>query len=142
LFKLIPACPAENLSATRPVGRHHHSEVPMPRYMLVLRGNAQAFAALPADRQRHIVGEHQAWAGSLAEQGALLDGDGFQADTVQLRAGPAGLRAEEAPYKGRDEALSGYYLVQCDTLDAAVALARECPALSHGETVEVLPLGH
>jgi hypothetical protein len=38
---------------------------------------------------------------------------------------------------GADTALGGYTLVSADDLDAAVALAKSCPALSHGGGVEV-----
>lgn len=114
----------------------------MNKYLLVLRGSAAAFAALPPTRQEEVIALHQAWAGELGERGLLLDGEGSQPGSVLLRAGAAGVEQGPAPHAEGADALSGFYLVQCASLDEAVALARGCPALTHGETVEVVALGH
>ena len=38
------------------------------------------------------------------------------------------------------EAIGGYFLVLADSLDAAVEIARECPTVEFGCTVEVRPV--
>jgi hypothetical protein len=38
---------------------------------------------------------------------------------------------------GRSDALSGYIVIEADSLDAAATLARECPILQQGGSVEV-----
>lgn len=114
----------------------------MNKYLLVLRGSAAAFAALPPTRQEAVIALHQAWAGELGERGLLLDGEACQAGSVLLRGGASGVEQGPAPHAEGRDALSGFYLVQCASLDEAVALARGCPALTHGETVEVVALGH
>jgi hypothetical protein len=54
---------------------------------------------------------------------------------VRVRGGQA--RIEAGPFA--ESALAGYYLVNADSLDAAVALAEECPR-SPGSVLDVRPL--
>jgi hypothetical protein len=46
----------------------------------------------------------------------------------------------DGPFIETKEALGGYYLVEADDLDAAIALASRIPAARMGGAVEVRPL--
>ncbi len=46
----------------------------------------------------------------------------------------------DGPFAESKEAIGGYFMVQADTLEEAVAIARECPGLAHGIKVEVRPV--
>ena len=41
------------------------------------------------------------------------------------------------PYSESKELLGGYYMIEADTYDKAVELARDCPQLEYGGTIEV-----
>jgi hypothetical protein len=46
----------------------------------------------------------------------------------------------DGPFAESKESIGGYFLLQVDTLDEAVAIAQECPGLAYGIRVEVRPV--
>jgi len=46
----------------------------------------------------------------------------------------------DGPFAESKEAIGGYFLLKVESLDEAVAIARECPGLAFGAKVEVRPL--
>jgi len=46
----------------------------------------------------------------------------------------------DGPFAEPKEAIGGYFLVRVQTLDEAVAIAKECPGLKYGAQVEVRPV--
>jgi YCII-related domain len=94
----------------------------MSTYLLTFRAPAQY--APSADT-------FDAWAAWQLELGARLKDRGNPAfAAVALGASPA------------KTMLGGYSLIRAGSLDAAVALARGCPLLTHGGTVEVCELAN
>jgi len=77
----------------------------------------------------------------VAEAGQLIAGDALQAvdtaTTVRLRDGAA--VTTDGPFAETKEHLGGYYLLECDNLDDAIARAAEIPAAAWG-SIEVRPL--
>jgi len=79
-------------------------------------------------------------AGAAIVGGAALLGP-ETATTLQVRGGADGdLVQTDGPYAETKEFLGGFYLLDAEDLDAAVALARHIPAASDGGLVEVRPL--
>lgn len=88
-----------------------------------------------------IIAAHQAFAGELAAKGILKGGAGLKtadtATTVRKSRGQYGLH--DGPYAESKEQLGGFYIVDAEDLDAALALARKLPLAGDG-SVEVRPL--
>jgi hypothetical protein len=61
-----------------------------------------------------------------------------QGARVQVRGGKR--IVTDGPFAEAKEIVGGFFLVDCDTRDQAVALARECPA-SEWATIEVREIG-
>lgn len=88
--------------------------------------------------------EMQQW-GQFSEQlgaaGAMLGGEALQdtatATTVQVRNGST--ITADGPFAETKEALGGFYLIEADDLDGAVAWAEKIPNVGYG-TVEIRPL--
>jgi hypothetical protein len=79
-------------------------------------------------------------AGAAVVGGAALLGP-ETATTIEVRGGADGdLIQTDGPYAETKEFLGGFYLLEAEDLDAAVALARHIPAASDGGRVEVRPL--
>lgn len=82
-----------------------------------------------------------AYTRSLVEQGIHRGGeplgDPSTATSVRIRDGRRVLT--DGPFAETREVLGGYYIVECDDLDAALEAAAACPAASYG-TIEVRPL--
>jgi hypothetical protein len=79
-------------------------------------------------------------AGEAIVGGAALLGP-ETATTLEVRGGPDGeLIQTDGAYAETKEFLGGFYLLEAEDLDAAVALARHIPAASDGGRIEVRPL--
>ena len=79
-------------------------------------------------------------AGTAIVGGAALLGP-ETATTLEVRGGADGdLVQTDGAYAETKEFLGGFYLLEAEDLDAAVALARHIPAAYDGGRVEVRPL--
>jgi hypothetical protein len=68
-------------------------------------------------------------------QSLRTDSDGVR---VQVRNGKSSMR--DGPFAETKEMVGGFFLLECDTREQAVAIAAECPA-AEWATVEVRELG-
>jgi hypothetical protein len=96
------------------------------------------FERLPEAEQKAILAEYLA----LSEAPGITGGAQLQppdtATTVRVQDGST--LTTDGPFIETKEALGGYYLVEADDLDAAIALASRIPAARMGGAVEVRPL--
>ena len=114
----------------------------MARYLLLMRGDQARFAALPAREQGRIIAEHRAYSDRLETEGRLEEGDGLAFDSLLLRREGGRVSRSSRPFAGTEQQLSGFYIVEAADDEAALVLAEACPALLHGESVELVRLGH
>lgn len=54
-----------------------------------------------------------------------------------MRGKPGAVRITDGPYSEAKEVLGGFYIVQADSYEKAVALVRDCPQFEFGGTIEV-----
>jgi hypothetical protein len=46
----------------------------------------------------------------------------------------------DGPFAESKEAIGGYFLISVTSLEEAIEVARQCPALEHGAVVEIRPI--
>jgi hypothetical protein len=111
------------------------------KFLLLLHGDADAEAALTADQRRTIVDEHLRFRALLTERGAIILGEALEppeaARTIRLNGGEA--IVTDGPFVEAKEAVGGFYILQAESIDAAVELAKRAPR-SPGLVVELLPI--
>ena len=76
-----------------------------------------------------------AWCERLNTLGTLLAGNPLLPQAL-LVSGVDEVR-QVFPRPDDDKTIAGYFLIEAADLDAAVAVARQCPMLAHGGSVEV-----
>jgi hypothetical protein len=110
----------------------------MAKFLFVYRrGSSAADKMTPEEMQQHMQ-KWQAWMSEGLQKGWLLDrGDAL---TQEGRVVKAQRVVTDGPFVESKEIVGGFSIVQADTLDAAAALAKGCPALLIGGSVEVRPL--
>ena len=96
-----------------------------------------------ADQREAYWGAYTAFGGALAQAGAMSGGAALtppgSATTLRSRGGA--LQVIDGPFADIKEQLGGFFLIEAESLDAALALARQCPSLQEGMgCVEVRPL--
>jgi hypothetical protein len=112
----------------------------MARFAILMLESAGAWSRLPEAEQARLLRLYGAWVGELRASGSFVDGWPFGGAARVLRGGTGGVTVSaDDPTRPAE---TGLFLVEAPDLDAATKLARGCPALLHGETVIVRPVGH
>jgi hypothetical protein len=98
----------------------------VPRFVLFLYDAPEEPAMSDAQMQQRV-SEYRDWAIGLRRRGATIQGEKLRRGAIE-RLGPAA--PGEAP-------LGGYFVISAKDWDAAMEVARSCPHLKHGGTIEV-----
>ncbi len=114
----------------------------MPRYMLLMRGDQSGFLAMKPEEQKELINDHIQFSKALEAKKMIFDGDGCSANTVLLEKKGRCVKSKKNPFEGTDSQVSGFYMIEAKNDTEAEKIAKGCPALAHGETVEVIKLGH
>lgn len=111
----------------------------MPEFMILMHGSEPVAASLPPSETRELLERQAAYEQRLRALSAYVDGE---------RLRPSGEGRRVASQEGEPSVelgpfapptLEAYCVVQADDLDAALALAADCP-VSPGSQVEVRPV--
>jgi hypothetical protein len=112
------------------------------RYLLLLHGDAAAEAALSPAERREVIDAHIAFSRGLREAGRLVVGEGLQPPDRAKRVTWAedGARiVTDGPFAEAKEAIGGFYLLECGSIEEAVGIADGVPR-SPGLAVEIIPV--
>jgi len=105
------------------------------QYLFLFRGTDWSKKLSPEEMQ-NVANQWTAWFKRLSEQGKVLGGSPLDLEG-KVVSGTNGRTIVDGPFAESKEAIGGYFLLQVDTLEEAVAIAKHCPGLPHGATVEV-----
>ena len=107
-------------------------------YLLLFRGTGWDQQLSPGEIQE-VMGRWTAWFERLSRQGKLKSGLPLHSEG-KIVSGKNGRSVADGPFAESKEAIGGFFLLQADGLDEAVRIARECPGLGYGVSVEVRPV--
>ena len=112
----------------------------MKDFLLVMKGEYKAWESISADEKQRLMEKYYSFVNRLKREERFKGGS-------PVRHGGMGLHAEkgivivDGPFSETKETMNGYFMYTAETMEEAVAIARECPALTHGETIEVFEMG-
>jgi hypothetical protein len=106
--------------------------------MLIFRGTDWSKSLSPEEMQR-IFGEWMGWFQRLTDEGKVTGGNPLE-PTGKVISGKGGRTVADGPFAESKEAIGGYFMLAVNSMDEAVAIARECPGLAYGAKVEIRPL--
>ena len=113
------------------------------QYMLLIYGDESAWEGMSEEDRAagdSMWVEYTKW---LKDSGAYVAGDALAPTTaatnVRVRDGQT--LTTDGPFAETKEQLGGYYLIDVDNLDDAIAAAARCPG-AFGGTMEVRPVQH
>jgi hypothetical protein len=108
------------------------------RYAVLIYEKPGAYDRLSDDERRAVSAEYL----DLARDGRVVGGAQLQgletATTVRVQDGQSLIT--DGPFADTKEVFGGFYLLEADDLDAALAFAARIPATRLGGCVEVRPL--
>lgn len=108
----------------------------MKEFLLVFRRDVQSETIqISAEQMQAMTKPWQDWMGGLAAQNKLANrGNRLASEGKVVKPGNV---VVNGPYVELKEALGGYIMVKAANLDEATELAKNCPILNVGGSVEV-----
>lgn len=107
-----------------------------PKFALFLFEDA-AYQSPPDDQMMARVGEYGGWARDLAVAGRYVDGEKLADDGRFCRVENGALAAVAPQADAKRGRLTGYFVIGAASLDDAMEVAKGCPHLKYGGTVEI-----
>ena len=109
----------------------------MKKFILLIRGEDRFAQLSPAEIQA-TVQRYSDWAKRLRDEERLVDAEGLDSGGRLLMSDNGVV--SDGPFPETRELVGGYYIYNADSLDHALEIAKDCPALGYGGTVEVRPI--
>jgi hypothetical protein len=111
------------------------------QYLLLIYGDEHGFESATPEDMGKMMQEYADYTQWLRDSGAFVAGEALQptdhATTVRVRDGET--MTTDGPFAETKEQLGGFYLIEADDLDQAIAAAAKLPGSRHG-SVEVRPI--
>lgn len=111
------------------------------QYLLLIYENERDMMARDDAARATYMQEYREFTADVREKGKFVAGDALQptqtATSVRVRDGKT--LTTDGPFAETKEQLGGYYLVNADDLDEAIAIAARIPSARNG-TIEVRPI--
>ena len=106
-------------------------------FVALIHGDEASWEAMTDDERRAVYERYM----ELAKRDEVVGGGELQptatATTVRVRNGDR--LVTDGPYAEVKEALGGFFILDCESIDEACRLAAEIPAAEHG-AIEVRPV--
>ena len=107
-------------------------------YLLLFRHSQEGPDPTP-DEMQQIFGKWMTWMKGMKAKGQYVGGDRLEEGGKVLRYAK-GKTVTEGPFAEAKEIVGGYIIVAAPSLAAAATIAKGCPGLENGGTVEVRPI--
>ena len=111
------------------------------KYLLLVNGDESSWQARSDEERTAAMAEYERFGEDLRSSGAYVDSARLSptttATTVRVRGGET--LTTDGPFAETKEQLGGFYLIDVETLDEALAWAARIPAARDG-SIEVRPL--
>lgn len=113
------------------------------KYLILMHVDPEIMASLSLEQQQNIGAGHQTFIAKAAESGEMLSthalGDPSQTKVVRGRNGIS--ETVDGPFAETKEFMGGYYLLDVESEERAIELARELPDASiDGFALEIRPV--
>lgn len=112
----------------------------MAKFAIFMREDDDAWRKMAPEVQQQLLSKYYAWVRELKERNAFVGGEPLR-NGGRLLQNVAG-DIVDGPFTETKEVLTGFFLIEAADLAEATAIARGCPALGHGEKVELREIGH
>jgi hypothetical protein len=105
----------------------------MKDFMFIFRGGLDPMTASPEEMQDNMQ-KWFGWVEDLRQKGTYASGEALTPEGKTVRSNGA---VTDGPFAESKEIVGGFFVVKAASLDDAIAIAKNCPDLPLGGTVEV-----
>jgi len=88
---------------------------------------------------RKLINQNKAWIEKLTTHGKAKPGRALERRGV-IVSGTNGRFVTDGPFAESKEAIGGYLVLDVETMDEAIAIAKSSPGLAYGGSIEVRPV--
>lgn len=112
------------------------------RYLALIYSDERGVAEMTPDEKGAYVAAWMGYADEFAKSGKMLGGEALQPTltATTVRHGNGGNLITDGPFAETKEQLGGYFVINADNLDEAIAWAAKMPNLPRGGSVEIRPI--
>jgi hypothetical protein len=115
-------------------GHYTQGSNPMAKFLFIYRDSPEAMAKMTPEEAEEHIQKWGKWIGEAMKKGWMIDpGDALTEEGRVVRAKVV----TDGPFVESKDIVGGFSIVEADGVDAAAKLARGCPGLPIGGTVEV-----
>lgn len=107
-------------------------------YLLLYRGD-EWYKAFSHEELQKVIAENKAWIDRLTAQGKARPGHVLERKGA-IVSGKSGRFVLDGPFAESKEAIGGFLLLNVETLEDAIAVAKSSPSLAYGTSIEVRPV--
>ena len=101
--------------------------------MLIFRGGSDAMQMSPEESQQHMQKWFE-WVGQLQQKGIYTSGEALLPTGKTVSQGNL---VTDGPFAESKEMVGGFFIVKAASLEEAAEIAKDCPDIPLGGTVEV-----
>jgi hypothetical protein len=113
----------------------------MADFILTMRGRPDAWNEMSSGEKEQIMKKYFAFVDRLRSEGRYQTGSPLKPGGFALNSRSDRVQVD-GPFTETRETLNGYFIFSARDIAEAVEISKDCPALTHGETVEVFELGN
>lgn len=107
----------------------------MKEFLFIYRSDVNSQPQRSPEEMQNETKKWIDWIGGIAAQNKLADrGNRLQSDGKVLKSATM---ITDGPYAETKESIGGYSIIKADTLEEACEMAKGCPGLASGGSVEV-----
>ena len=110
------------------------------KYLMLIYGNEEIWNSLPPAEVATLISEVDAFNDRVRESGELIDVQGLVPRARSVRMVQDAPVVTDGPYLEAKEYVGSYFVVDVDSDQRALDIARQYPGLRFGGSVEVWPL--
>ncbi|WP_342115104.1 YciI family protein [Pseudoduganella sp. OTU4001] len=111
------------------------------QFLILIYAEEKVYDDMPADQLAEVMAAYRQLEDDMQQAGVLLSGAELApvrtARTVRIRRNQP--HFTDGPFAETKEALGGYFLIDCASMDEALKWAARCPS-AHDGSIEVRPL--
>ena len=111
------------------------------RYICLIYNDEQARLEMPREERSKTIAAYGEFTNEIRASGHMLGGDALHpsttATTVRVRGGET--LVTDGPFAETKEQLGGYYVIEANDADEAIAIAARIPGATYG-SIEVRPI--
>ena len=109
----------------------------MKEFLLILRDHDAKFESFSPDDFQQVINNFVDWNRKLDSEGRLGPRAKLTSDLGRTARGRDGRLVLDGPYSEVKEAIAGFYIVKAENIEQAGDIARGCPVLGYGGSMEI-----